>query len=98
MNNGTAPAFICQRKALAEQTFSSIPGCLIMCICCHVCQDAAPCSGELLESIKAKWGSLDNFIATFNTTTAAVQVGCSCSLHALVSVQLAHSCDVYGQL
>lgn len=42
-------------------------------VCCM--QDAAPCSGELLESIKAKWGSLDNFISTFNATTAAVQVG-----------------------
>jgi superoxide dismutase len=37
-------------------------------------QDAAPCSGELLDAIKAKWGSLDNFTTTFNTTTAAVQV------------------------
>jgi Fe-Mn family superoxide dismutase len=36
-------------------------------------KDAAPCSGELLDAIKAKWGSLDNFITTFNTTTAAVQ-------------------------
>jgi hypothetical protein len=45
-------------------------------VCCvAVClQDAAPCSGELLEAIKAKWGSLDNFTSTFNTTTAAVQV------------------------
>jgi superoxide dismutase len=38
-------------------------------------QDAAPCSGALLDAIKAKWGSLDNFISAFNTTTAAVQVG-----------------------
>lgn len=45
------------------------------CGCVPVCvQDAAPCSGELLDAIKAKWGSLDNFTSTFNTTTAAVQV------------------------
>jgi hypothetical protein len=31
----------------------------------------------LLDAIKAKWGSLDNFISAFNTTTAAVQV-CLC--------------------
>lgn len=42
--------------------------------CTSARQDAAPCSGELLEAIKAKWGSLDAFVSTFNTTTAAVQV------------------------
>lgn len=49
--------------------------CLLVVVC--AIQDAAPCSGELLEAIKAKWGSLDNFISTFNTTTAAVQVRAS---------------------
>lgn len=38
-------------------------------------QEAAPLSGELLEAIKAKWGSQDKFIAEFNAKTAAVQVG-----------------------
>eukprot|EP00879_Flechtneria_rotunda_P001586 GHRR01001745.1.p1 GENE.GHRR01001745.1~~GHRR01001745.1.p1 ORF type:complete len:264 (+),score=77.91 GHRR01001745.1:89-793(+) len=36
-------------------------------------KDAAPPSGELLDAINAKWGSLDNFRSSFNTTTAAVQ-------------------------
>jgi superoxide dismutase len=37
-------------------------------------QDCRPPSGELLSAIEAKWGSLDKFITTFNTQTAAVQV------------------------
>jgi superoxide dismutase len=41
-------------------------------------QDAAPCSGELLSAIEAKWGSLDKFITTFNAKTAAVQVPLLC--------------------
>mmetsp|Transcript_15997 Transcript_15997/g.34568 ORF Transcript_15997/g.34568 Transcript_15997/m.34568 type:complete len:228 (-) Transcript_15997:710-1393(-) len=36
-------------------------------------KDFQPPSGELLKAIEAKWKSLDNFITTFNTQTAAVQ-------------------------
>lgn len=36
-------------------------------------KDCRPPSGDLLKGIEARWGSLDKFIATFNTQTAAVQ-------------------------
>lgn len=38
-------------------------------------QDYEPPSGELKTMIEAQWKSLDNFITTFNTQSAAVQVG-----------------------
>jgi len=37
-------------------------------------QDFEPPSGKIKEGIEQEWGSLDDFIAKFNPTTAAVQV------------------------
>lgn len=52
---------------------------------CHLMQEFEPPSGELKAAIEAKWKSMDNFVTTFNTQAAAVQVGshsvpwpCSC--------------------
>jgi hypothetical protein len=56
-------------------------------------QDAAPCSGELLEAIKGKWASLDNFISTFNTTTAAVQVRDSTAQRITAAALNARACS-----
>ena len=50
-------------------------------------QDFEPPSGKIKEGIEQEWGSLDDFIAKFNPTTAAVQV-CFPSWHS-------HDYDAY---
>jgi hypothetical protein len=63
-----------QFSANTQYACSGLDRTYVCCIAAVCRQDAAPCSGELHDAIKAKWGSLDNFTTTFNTTTAAVQV------------------------
>ena len=45
-------------------------------------QDFEPPSGKIKDGIEQEWGSLDDFIAKFNPTTAAVQV-CFSSSHSM---------------
>lgn len=48
--------------------------CKLVQRCIHPSQDFEPPSGIIKEGIEQEWGSLDDFIAKFNPTTAAVQV------------------------
>ena len=53
-------------------------------------QEFEPPSGKIKEAIDHEFGSLDDFIAKFNPTTAAVQASHLCLRHLQESLHLTH--------
>jgi hypothetical protein len=52
-------------------------------------QEFEPPSGKVKEAIDEEFGSLDDFIAKFNPTTAAVQA-CDAPMTVFCELQIAH--------